>query len=138
MPENKEPDKRISFRDVPRLLQELACDDPAKQNSALRAACPCRNRRYDKELWLAIFQTRAETTTPTVRDAAEHAIGTLRERARNDPRSQELLLWLAEQGVTDLPLQEDVPTWIPNLRGNGLYIPRFEPSPRSRRNRRKR
>ena len=137
MPEDKQHDVRISFRDVPRLLEELACDDPAKQNAALRAACPCRNRRYDKELWLAIFHTYAETQAFTVRDAAEHAIGTLRERARNDPRSQELLLWLAEQGVTDLPLQEDVPAWIPNLRGNGLYIPRFEHSPRSRCNRRR-
>lgn len=138
MPENKQTDTRISFRDVPRLLEELACDDPAKQNAALRAACPCRNRRYDKELWLAIFQTYAETNIYTVRDAAEHAIGTLRERARTDPRSQELSLWLADQDVTDLPLQEDVPAWIPTLRGNGLYIPRFEHSARSRRNRRKR
>ncbi|HLV80395.1 MAG TPA: hypothetical protein VKT32_08935, partial [Chthonomonadaceae bacterium] len=62
---------------------------------------------------------------------------TLRERARTDPRSQELLLWLAQQNIASFRLESAVPVWQPNLRGNGLYIPRFEHSPRSKANRRR-
>ena len=49
-----------------------------------------------------------------VRDQAFHAIDTLLTRARTDPRSQELLKWLAEQGICEsLALEEAVPVWQP-------------------------
>ena len=139
MPKRDNVGRRVTSRDVPTLLQELSCGDPNAQAETLHALCPCRNRRYDKEVWRAIFAAQAESDNAQVRDAATHAIETLRERARTDPRSQELLLWLVEQDVpTRVPLDLDVPAWIPNLRGNGLYIPRYEPAPRSKANRRRR
>lgn len=61
-------------------------------------ACPCRNRYYDKEIWRAILKARDTATDAKTRDRANHVIATLRERARFDTRSLELLLWLREQG----------------------------------------
>jgi hypothetical protein len=135
--ESRHATKKITSRDVPRLLATLDCGDPHAQKHTLQLLCPCRNRRYDQEVWLAIFRAYERGETGGVRDQAYHAIETLLTRARTDPRSQELLCWLAEQGVTSLPLLENVPSWIPNLRGGGLYIPRYERSPRSRANRRR-
>ncbi len=128
---------RITAKDVPRLLDELACGDAETKEHALGLVCPCRNRNYDRQLWLAIFQAYECGETGEVRDKAGHAIGTLLERARTDPRSQKLLRELAAEGVRSLPLDTAIPVWIPNLRGNGLYIPRFERSPRSKANRRR-
>jgi hypothetical protein len=128
---------RITAKDVPRLLDDLACGDPETKEHALGLVCPCRNRNYDKQLWLAIFRAYEGGETGEVRDKAGHAIGTLLERARIDPRSQKLLRELAAEGVDSLPLDTAVPVWIPNLRGNGLYIPRFERTPRSKANRRR-
>jgi hypothetical protein len=135
MPKQEE---KITSRDIPRLLESLDCDNPQAKQHTLHLLCPCRNVRYDKEVWLAIFRTFATTDDRVVRDQAGHAIGTLRTRARNDPRSQELVQWLTEQGVQVPGLQEAVPVWQPNLRGDGLYIPRFEHSSRSKTNRRRR
>lgn len=131
--------EKITSRDVPRLLETLACDDPHAQKDALRLLCPCRNRRYDKEVWVAIFQTYACAEGIEVRDQALHAIETLRLRARTDPRTQELLRWLSDQDVLMPGFEEAVPVWKPRGRGglDGLYIPRFEHSPRSRANRRR-
>ena len=130
--------EKITSRDIPRLLETLSCGDAKEQQHVLKQLCPCRNRRYDQDIWLAIFQAyTCEDAGPGVRDQAGHAIGTLMERARTDPRTQELLRWLVSQGITQISLEKSVPTWIPNLRGNGLYIPRYEPSPRSRANRRR-
>jgi hypothetical protein len=133
------PKQRVRSRDLPRLLETLNCGDPDDKQKTLQLLCPCRNVRYDQEVWLAIFRAYESGDTGHVRDQAGHAIGTLRERARTDPRSQKLLMWLAEQGVNALPLDNVIPTWQPTGRAglDGLYIPRFEHSPRSKSNRRR-
>ena len=138
-PRAKEPKPRgrVTFRDVPRLLETLSCGEADAKTHTLELLCPCRNRRYDKEVWLAIFDAYENGENGTVRDQAGHAIDTLRERARTDPRTQELLLWLAQQNIASFKLESAVPVWKPNLRGNGLYIPRFEHAPRSKANRKR-
>jgi hypothetical protein len=136
-PETPRQTARITWRDVPRLLETLSCGDESDRKQTLELLCPCRNRRYDKEVWLSIFDAYRNAEGVGVRDQAGHAIGTLFERARTDPRSQELLRWLEAQGVVTEALNEKIPTWIPNLRGNGLYIPRYEHSTRSKANRRR-
>ncbi|HEV2474406.1 MAG TPA: hypothetical protein VGS41_17145, partial [Chthonomonadales bacterium] len=68
-----------------------------------------------------------------------HAIETLIRRAARDPRTQDLIERLLQSGVEVELLQDVIPSWRSTGRGghDGLYIPRFEPSPRSRANRRK-
>ena len=139
---NKKPDKRqekITSRDIPRLMEMLSCGDPHEQQETLRLLCPCRNARYDREVWRDIFRVREESDAPHVRDQAGHAIQTLFENARTDPRSQELLQWLASEGMDVPPLENLIPEWRPGGRAglNGLYIPRYERSPRSKANRRR-
>lgn len=107
------PKRKVTAGDVPRLLEDLSCGTPAAQRDTLELLCPCRNRVYDREVWLAIFKAYEHGVNGAVRDQAGHAIGTLRERARNDPRSQELLAWLAQQNITSLPLENAIPTWQP-------------------------
>jgi hypothetical protein len=141
-PEPEQPPRRgekVDWRRVPEMLAALHGDDPDARHRALRLLCPCRNRRYDREVWLAILRIYEESGVGTERDDAGHAIGTLLERARTDPRSQELLRWLAGQGVTSLPLEAAVPVWQPrSLPGRGgLRIPPIERAPRSRANRRR-
>lgn len=135
------PAERITSRDIPAILDVLlCCDDPSVQQHALRLVCPCRNRTYDRELWRQVFSAyRDRELCGDVRDQAGHAISTLYERARTDPRTQELLRWLDAEGVLDRPLDGIVPEWNATGRGgtNGLYIPRFERAPRSRVNRRR-
>lgn len=128
---------KVRSRDLPELLETISCGDAKSQKAALELLCPCRNPRYDLDVWRTIFAAFAEATEPGVRDQAGHAIGTLRERAKDDPRSQELIARLKAEGLDSHSLSEAVPEWIPNLRGNGLYIPRYEPAPRSRANRRR-
>ena len=128
---------KVRSGDLPKLLETISCGDAKSQQAALALLCPCRNPRYDLDVWRAIFTAYAEATNPGVRDQAGHAIGTLRERAKDDPRSQELIARLQEEGLDSHSLTDAVPVWVPNLRGNGLYIPRYEPSPRSRANRRR-
>jgi len=130
--------EKVTSRDVPELMETLLCGDPIAKKNALTLLCPCRNRRYDRPLWLEIFRSYEHAELGAVRDQAYHAIETLLQRARTDPRSQDLLHWVAEQGVTSLSFDQAIPVWRPNLRGNGLYIPRYERSPRSRVNRRRR
>jgi hypothetical protein len=134
------PKDRIRSNDLPRLLETLSCGDPHDQQKALQLLCPCRNARYDQEVWLAIFRAyESGEVGGHVRDQAFHAIETLRQRAKTDPRSQRLIQWLIDNGVTSLPLDENIPIWKPTGRAglDGLYIPRYEPASRSRRNRRR-
>lgn len=135
---HRDPEKaRVTSRDVPRLLGALGGDDPVAKREALRTLCPCRNRRYDREVWLAIFEAYETGVGDDVRDQAQHAIGTLLQRARTDPRSQELLEWLAQQGVTSMPVAEAIPVWRARPDGDSLRIPVWERSGRSRANRRR-
>lgn len=136
----REPEKRVKSRDIPRLLDLLACDDAKAQTETLTLLCPCRNVRYDKEVWIAIFRAAECPTGPGVRDRAEHAIGTLRERARTDPRSQELIQWLVDRGTAPKETIESVPVWRPFLGGivNGHTIPKYERPSRTRKNRARR
>lgn len=106
--------RRITSREVPRLLQILAGDDAGAQCDALRALCPCRNRRYDKELWLEIMRAYETSDHPQVRDQAHHAIETLRNRVRTDPRSQELARWLNGHKRA-WRVHWSVPVWPPRL-----------------------
>lgn len=131
--------QRVRSRHIPRLLEQLACDDPAAQADTLMLLCPCRNVRYDKEVWEAIFR-EAGSSDRKVRDQAHHAIGTLRERARIDPRSQALVAWLVEQGIAPPDLAEAVPEWrpFPIVTVNGITIPRYEAPVRSRHKRQRR
>ena len=131
--------ERVTSRDVPRLLDILESDDDEAQCDALRNLCPCRNRRYDKEVWLAILHVYAETDSAAVRDSASHAMETLRGRAKTDPRSQELLRWLAAQEPElAAPLENAVPVWYDKTTlsrpTRNLVIPRWERSHRSRAN----
>ena len=134
-----ETQDRITSREVADLLDDLRCDDQEAQEGALRALCPCRNRRYDRDAWRAIFLVYKTSEAESVRDAAAHAIQTLHGRARSDPRSQDLLRWLEAEGVCD-PLPEALlPVWRPRLHWaqGQIPIPRWERPRRSRANRRR-
>lgn len=130
---------RLRSTDIPSLIRLIEDGDEIEQADVLTLVCPCRNVRYDRELWLAIFRTAASTSSRLVHDRATHAIMTLKKRARFDPRSQELIAWLSSGGVVGADLQEAVPVWRPNPYANlnGLFIPRFERPSRSRSNRRR-
>ena len=128
--------KRITPGDVPRLREILEGEDAAAQCDALMGLCPCRNRVYNREVWRAIFEVYETTESAEVRDKASHAIQTLRERIRTDPRSQDLVRSLAGESPSAAQLMDAVPVWNPRPpRGRGeLVIPRFERSHRSKAN----
>jgi hypothetical protein len=135
----KKRERKVRSRDIPRLLETLTYGDAGAQCSTLRMLCPCRNVRYDEEVWLAIFRAYESSDRTGVRHDALHAIGTLLERARTDPRTQDLLRRLVEKGVRSISLESAIPTWRPISRNdtvNGLVIPRWERSHRSKANRR--
>src|SRR5579871_3684061 len=100
---------KITVNDVPRLLKTLACGDEAARRETLGLLCPCRNRIYDKDIWLAIFRTyqeadmaitmRGREDQELVRDRARHAIETLHEHAGFDQDAKALLDELAAEGV---------------------------------------
>ncbi|HLV79987.1 MAG TPA: hypothetical protein VKT32_06870 [Chthonomonadaceae bacterium] len=139
LPPACEREDRVTSREVPGLLEILACDDLDAQKDALRLLCPCRNRRYDKEVWRAIFDAYQTALDAGVRDQALHAIETLRQRARTDPRSQDLLRWLAAQDIGMPGLEQAIPVWRPlgRIGPCGLTIPHWQHSPRSKANRRR-
>jgi hypothetical protein len=131
-------DDRITSQDAPLLLHALTEGDGAAQQEALRLLCPCRNRCYDRELWLEVFHAYEEAGGDGVRDAIGHAVTTLLERARTDPRTQELLRWLSEQDATFMHLEAAVPVWRPRPHSaGGLPIPPREQARRSKANRRR-
>ena len=135
----KQEDKVTSW-DMPCLLDILEGDQPEDKQKVLRLLCPCRNPHYNKDVWKTVFQAAETGEEGTVRDQAQHAIQTLRERARTDPRSQELLVELVEEGIVVAGLEDILPVWNPQGRAglNGLYIPRYEVPSRSRKNRARR
>lgn len=138
MPAKKEKKIKVTSRDIPRLLETLQCAGPLEQSATLTQLCPCRNVRYEQEIWRAIFAAR-EAEAPIVRDRAQHAIETLRERAKIDPRTQELLRDLIAEGICPDSFEAAIPTYRPNPYENlnGLFIPRFEHPRRSKINRRR-
>ena len=128
---------KLASQRLEAIEETLACGTHEDQKELLTALCPCRNRRYDQNVWLAIFRAAEEGDTGAIRDQAGHAIGTLMERVKTDLGSQKLVRTLLAEGKISRLTADAIPTWIPNLRGNGLYIPRFENSARSRSNRRR-
>ena len=136
MAKQERVNRRVTSRDVPGLLEALAGNDVEAQCDALRDLCPCRNRRYDREVWRAIFDLYAGSEEASVRDQAIHAIETLRGRVRIDPRSQELVRWLGEQDVAEpFGLEAAIPLWRTVGRKSSLPpMPRWERGHRSRPN----
>jgi len=133
-------DRRVKSRDIPRLLELLTCGDAADQADTLTLLCPCRNVRYDREVWAAIFHAAACSQDRVVRDRAAHAIGTLKERARTDPRSQELVRWLVDRQLAPESLSDVLPVWQPR-RGDprdAVAIPAYERPVKSRHRRQRR
>ncbi len=94
-------DDRIRPGDLEELIRTLDRGEPEDQCRALRLLCPCRNRVYDREAWLRIFRAR-HSNEFGVRDAAHHAIQTLRSRALVDPRTWDLLVTLGREMDEDL------------------------------------
>src|SRR5579884_3400035 len=82
-------DHQIDVEDIPHLIATLGCGTENAQQRVLRLLCPCRNRVYDVEVWMAIFRTYDSRTDDTdlVRHRAKHAIDTLRKQARTNPFS---------------------------------------------------
>jgi hypothetical protein len=86
-------DEALPDRDE--ILARLASHDREELLRILTLLCPCRNQCYDVGIWSqlpAIWQSQWDFE---VREAAHHAVMTLRERARVDGRSRELLDRLA-------------------------------------------
>lgn len=130
----------ITARAADTIIEALAEGDVETQCELLEALCPCRNRIYSRDVWRAIFDLRDRTESPTVRDKASHAIGTLQERVRTDPRSQELAGWLADEVDSAAFLGAAIPVWNPRSPRKGPKlppIPRFERGHRSRPNKQK-
>lgn len=138
------PERRVTARDARCLLETLtseACDDnddnadSDAKVAALRDLCPCRSRRYDRDVWAAIFHAHAANGDAAVRDQAGHAIDELKNRVRTDPRTQTLVLELAGEIPAAAPLAALVPVWNPRPAGKGRLpvIPRFERGHRSNR-----
>lgn len=135
--ESQKQEEKVTSFDLPGLLDILEGDKVEDKQKALELLCPCRNVHYNQEVWRAIFQMAESADGDHIRHQAQHAIGTLRERAVTDPRSQELLLRLVEDGVDIPDLGNIIPVWDPLGRAglNGLYIPRFQAHARSKKNR---
>lgn len=131
--------RRLDSRATLDLLEALRGTDTTAQCAALHALCPCRNRRYDKEVWIEIFRLFRTTTHSRVRDDAQHAIDTLQNRTRTDPRSQELVRKLAPFDPRARELSRRIPTYREPMADaqSTLVVPNWERTPRSRRNRRR-
>jgi hypothetical protein len=127
----------VTARNVEAIVEILAGDDAEAQCALLEALCPCRNRIYSRDIWRAIFAVRERTENPSVKDKAAHAIGTLRERVRTDPRSQELVRDLAGEIGAAGSLEAAIPVWNTGYPRKGAKlpsIPKFERGHRSRPN----
>ncbi len=138
--EARKQKEKVTPQDMPRLLDILEGDHSEDKQKVLHMLCPCRNPHYNKNVWKTVFRMADAGEDGQIRDGARHAIGTLRERARTDPRSQDLLQQLAKDGVVTPSLLDTIPVWSPLGRAglNGLYIPRYEPHTRTKKNRARR
>jgi hypothetical protein len=77
------------------ILDRLASHDRDVLLRILTLLCPCRNACYDAGIWSKLPGIGRSQWDFEVREAASHAVGTLRERARVDGRSRVLLDELA-------------------------------------------
>jgi hypothetical protein len=98
------------------------------QLEVLRLLCPCRNVCRDADVWRRVMSlyTTSRHHSGEVREAAHHAVKSLRERARMDTQTAELLraigagadqrrhewLWRATEPQFPKPVRNDVPTII--------------------------
>ena len=78
------------------ILARLGSHDRDVVLRVLTLLCPCRNVCYEADIWSKLPAISQSQWDFAVREAASHAIGTLRERARVDGRSRELLGRLAD------------------------------------------
>src|SRR5437016_14071314 len=90
--------EKITPEDLPRLMETLSGENAAAQQQALRMLCPCRNRVYDRDVWVEIYRALDSPLGEEVRDRAEHAVKTLEERAQTSEEAKELLDWLERSG----------------------------------------
>jgi len=121
-------DKPLPSRDE--ILERLAGRaGPGAQLEVLRLLCPCRNTFRDADVWRAVKHLWWEHHVRDVREAAHHALISLRERARIDTRAASLLreinagaeqrrhgwLWTGGRIRYPKPVRNDVPTIIEML-----------------------
>ncbi|HEY3218623.1 MAG TPA: hypothetical protein VGK15_06015 [Candidatus Limnocylindria bacterium] len=78
------------------ILARLGSHDRDVVLRILTLMCPCRNACYDVGIWSQLPPIWQSQWDFEVREAARHAVSTLRERARIDGRSRELLDRLAD------------------------------------------
>ena len=79
------------------ILARLASHDRDVVLRILTLLCPCRNACYDVEVWERMLAIGSSQWDREVREAANHALGTVRDRCPVDTRSRELLDALAPQ-----------------------------------------
>jgi hypothetical protein len=99
------------------------------QLEILRLLCPCRNTLRDPDVWRLVIRLVRTHHVRDVREAAHHAVMSLRERARIDTRTAALLReigagagqrrhsWLVTPDPIEhpKPVRNDVPTIIEML-----------------------
>ena len=79
---------KVSRRDLPTLIEELASDDPVEQRDAMRLLCPKDGRRLNRKVWRAILDGRRSADV-RVRTKCEIASRRLREHASACPKAHE-------------------------------------------------
>ena len=79
------------------ILARLASHDRDVVLRILTLLCPCRNICYDVEIWDRMRTIGSSQWDSAVREAANHALGTVRDRCQVDTRSRDLLDALASQ-----------------------------------------
>jgi hypothetical protein len=79
------------------ILARLASHDRDVVLRILTLLCPCRNACYDVEIWERMLAIGSSQWDSGVREAANHALGTVRDRCPVDTRSRELMDALARR-----------------------------------------
>jgi hypothetical protein len=98
------------------ILARLASHDRDVVLRILTLLCPCRNACYDVEIWERMIAIGSSQWDSEVREAANHALGTVRDRCPVDTRSRELLDALAAQTRFRRLL---APQWLRQQLANG-------------------
>ena len=79
------------------ILARLGSHDRDVVLRILTLMCPCRNASYDVEIWERMLAIGSSQWDGEVREAANHALGSVRDRCSVDTRSRELLDALAQR-----------------------------------------